>query len=128
MATSAPWKRARRLVLVVLVFLVALAVPHGRVRVPLIWRVVTPRGDAAAPAARADAPMLIAAAPGTVRARRETRPTLDPARFVGKAALAHRVAREIPDVLDQLYCYCECDKHAGHKSLLSCYTDGHAAT
>lgn len=61
-------------------------------------------------------------------ARRETRPTLDPARFVGKAALAHQIAREIPDTLDQLYCYCECDKHVGHKSLLSCYTDGHAAT
>lgn len=61
-------------------------------------------------------------------ARRETRPTLDPALFIGKAALAHRVAREIPDTLDQLYCYCECDRHMGHKSLLSCYTDGHAAT
>ena len=61
-------------------------------------------------------------------ARRETRPTLDPTLFVGKARLAHQVAREIPGVLDQLYCYCECDKHLGHKSLLSCYTDGHAAT
>jgi hypothetical protein len=61
-------------------------------------------------------------------ARRETRPTLDPALFVGKARLAHQVAREIPDTLDRLYCYCECDKHMGHKSLLSCYTDGHAAT
>lgn len=61
-------------------------------------------------------------------ARRETRPTLDPALFVGKARLAHQIAREIPGVLDQLYCYCECDKHMGHKSLLSCYTDGHAAT
>ena len=71
-------------------------------------------------------PSAAAAAPAV--ARRETRPTLDPARFVGKAARAHRVAREIPDVLDQLYCYCECDKHLGHKSLLSCYTDGHAAT
>ena len=68
---------------------------------------------------------------GTVVApvvRRETRPTLDPARFVGRARLAHQVAREIPEILDQLYCYCECDKHVGHKSLLSCYTDGHAAT
>ncbi|OGK86582.1 MAG: hypothetical protein A2W08_06140 [Candidatus Rokubacteria bacterium RBG_16_73_20] len=66
---------------------------------------------------------------GAVRvARRETRPTLDPARFVGKARLAHQVARDIPDVLDQLYCYCECDKTIGHKSLLSCFTDGHAAT
>lgn len=65
---------------------------------------------------------------GSTAARRETRPTLDPAQFVGKAAAAHRVARKIPDVLDQLYCYCGCDKHQGHKSLLSCYTDGHAAT
>ncbi len=69
-----------------------------------------------------------ALSPATAPARRETRPTLDPARFVGRAARAHQVAREIPDVLDQLYCYCECDKHQGHKSLLSCYTDGHAAT
>ena len=61
-------------------------------------------------------------------ARRETRPTLDPALFVGKARVAHAVARDIPDVLDQLYCYCGCDKSAGHKSLLSCYTDNHAAT
>lgn len=69
------------------------------------------------------------AAPGvTSVVQRETRATLDPARFVGKAAVGHQVARDIPDVLDQLYCYCECDKHAGHKSLLSCYTDGHAAT
>jgi hypothetical protein len=61
-------------------------------------------------------------------ARRETRPPIDPARFVGKARTAHQVARDIPDVLDRLYCYCECDKHLGHRSLLSCYTDGHAAT
>lgn len=64
----------------------------------------------------------------TALARRETRSTLDPALFVGKAKLAHQIAREIPGALDQLYCYCECDKHMGHKSLLSCYTDGHAAT
>lgn len=80
------------------------------------------------PAQLAAGPALSAGAAATAPGRRETGPTLDPARFVGKAALAHQVAREIPDVLDQLYCYCECDKHAGHKSLLSCYTDGHAAT
>ena len=80
------------------------------------------------PTKLAAGPALSAGTAAPAPARRETRPTLDPARFVGKAALAHQVAREIPDVLDQLYCYCECDKHAGHKSLLSCYTDGHAAT
>jgi len=60
--------------------------------------------------------------------RRETRPTLSPARFVGQAARAHEIAQEIPDVLDQLSCYCQCERHLGHKSLLSCYTDGHAGT
>jgi len=92
-------------------------------------------GIALAWLARAPAPPRASGGPGLsavkavpAAARRETRPTLDPALFVGKAALAHRVAREIPDTLDQLYCYCECDKHLGHKSLLSCYTDGHAAT
>jgi hypothetical protein len=96
-----------------------LAVIALSVAVALVWRGKAP------PAA----PVISSSpAAGPTVARRETRPTLDPARFVGKAAAAHRVAREIPDVLDQLYCYCGCDKHQGHKSLLSCYTDGHAAT
>ncbi len=64
---------------------------------------------------------------GGVR-RRETRPTLDPARFTGKPAQAFRVAREIPDVIDQIHCYCGCDREAAHVSLLSCYVDGHAVT
>jgi hypothetical protein len=61
-------------------------------------------------------------------ARRETRSTLDPALFSGKVALAYQVAREIPGLLDQLHCYCECDTFMDHTSLLSCYTDYHAAT
>jgi hypothetical protein len=61
-------------------------------------------------------------------ARRETRPPLDPALFTGKAAQAYRVAREMPDVLDQLQCYCACGSEYGHVSLLSCYADGHGAT
>jgi hypothetical protein len=65
---------------------------------------------------------------GSLIAHKEMRPTLSPAMFVGKAARAHEIARRIPGVLDELYCYCECDKHKGHKSLLSCFTDGHAAT
>ena len=89
------------------------------VAVALVWRGEAP------PAAPA---ISSSPAAGPTTGRRESRPTLDPARFVGKAAAAHRVAREIPDVLDQLYCYCACDKHQGHKSLLSCFTDGHAAT
>lgn len=85
-------------------------------------------GGAEAPAGPAISPALSSTPVAQHLARRETRATLDPALFVGKAAAAHKVAREIPEVLDQLYCYCQCDKHMGHKSLLSCYTDGHAAT
>jgi hypothetical protein len=59
--------------------------------------------------------------------RRETKPPLSPSRYVGQTARAYQIAREIPDILDQLYCYCECDKHLGHKSLLSCFTDDHGA-
>ncbi|MBI1894228.1 MAG: hypothetical protein HYS14_08975 [Candidatus Rokubacteria bacterium] len=93
------------------------------VGIGLGWRAWAPSpGVGTSDSGRSPATVL----PATVR--RETRPTLDPALFVGKARLAHQVAREIPGVLDQLYCYCECDKHLGHKSLLSCYTDGHAAT
>ncbi len=88
----------------------------------LTWRAQAP------PQGAPSGPALSAVKAVPAIARRETRPTLDPALFVGKAALAHQVAREIPDTLDQLYCYCECDKHMGHRSLLSCYTDGHAAT
>lgn len=56
----------------------------------------------------------------------ETRATLSPAHFTGPAARAYRVAREIPEVLDSLHCYCECKKNFGHKSLLTCYVDRHA--
>jgi len=57
----------------------------------------------------------------------ETRQTLSPAHFTGRVAKAYRIAREIPEVLDSLYCYCECKKNFGHKSLLTCYVDKHGA-
>jgi hypothetical protein len=37
-----------------------------------------------------------------------------------KVSRAYEHAREIPEVLDGLYCYCACDSY-GHRSLLSCY-------
>ncbi len=53
--------------------------------------------------------------------------TLAPALFVGKAAAAYQVAREIPQTLARIYCYCRCDKTVGHTSLMSCFSDDHAA-
>lgn len=56
----------------------------------------------------------------------ETRATLSPSSFTGPAAIAYQIAQEIPEVLDSLYCYCDCEKHFDHKSLLTCYVDEHA--
>ena len=59
---------------------------------------------------------------------REKRPTLSPQRFTGRIRMAYEIAREIPEVLDRLYCYCRCRENFGHKNLLSCYVDTHAST
>lgn len=56
----------------------------------------------------------------------ENRPTLPPENYTGLTAKAYQAAREIPEVLDSLYCYCDCEKHFDHKSLLTCYVDEHA--
>jgi hypothetical protein len=57
----------------------------------------------------------------------ETKPVVSPALFVGKTAATYRTAQENPDLLDAMYCYCHCSESIGHKSLLSCFTDNHAA-
>jgi len=61
----------------------------------------------------------------------ETRTTLDPNIFADNAMIkkAYQVAKEIPWVLDSIYCYCFCKESPAfkHKSLLSCFVDNHAA-
>lgn len=61
----------------------------------------------------------------------ETRPTLDPGLFaaVPQIAQTYQIAREMPRELDKQFCYCYCSVNPSfrHKSLLTCYTDGHAA-
>ena len=59
---------------------------------------------------------------------REKRPTLPPYKFTGNVRRAYEAARAIPQVLDQLYCYCRCRENFNHKNLLSCYVDTHAST
>ncbi len=58
----------------------------------------------------------------------EDRPVLPPARFTGKVARAYHIAEQYPVLLDSMYCYCNCKKTFGHKSLLSCYVDTHAVS
>jgi len=54
--------------------------------------------------------------------------TLDPGKFTGQVREAYQIARENPDLLAQLHCYCGCDRVNGHKNLLDCYRSVHAAS
>jgi hypothetical protein len=58
---------------------------------------------------------------------RHPRPaTLSPDLFTGKVAETYGIAREAPDLLEQMPCYCGCYVTAGHRNNLDCYTDRHA--
>lgn len=54
---------------------------------------------------------------------------MDPAAFAGydRVRETYRMAAEIPQVLDGLYCYCDCSKHSDHYSLLDCFASDHGA-
>jgi hypothetical protein len=53
--------------------------------------------------------------------------TLDPAQFTGKARAAYQAAKEIPEILVELPCFCGCmeSKELGHKNNLYCFADPH---
>ena len=51
--------------------------------------------------------------------------TLSPELFTGNKRLAYEAAKEIPQTLAQLPCYCHCDKGHNHKSLHSCFESEH---
>ena len=50
--------------------------------------------------------------------------TLDPNIFEGKAKDAYQVAKEIPEILAQIPCFCGC-RAIGHENLLDCFVDEH---
>jgi hypothetical protein len=51
--------------------------------------------------------------------------TLDPQNYSGRARAAYQAAKEIPEVLAQLPCFCGCMDSLGHKSNLYCFADNH---
>lgn len=55
-------------------------------------------------------------------------PTLSPEQFNGKAREAYQAVRMVPQTIAQMPCYCHCDRSIGHKSLHSCFEDGHATS
>jgi hypothetical protein len=53
-----------------------------------------------------------------------------PASFVPRtpgSAEAYAAARMHAATLDGVYCHCDCSKHAGHRSLLTCFEGEHGA-
>lgn len=71
----------------------------------------------------------VSAVDDTSMRKGETRPTLSPAQFSDPfIARMYQAARDIPHVFDSLKCYCFCERDPFyHVSLLSCFTDKHAA-
>ena len=60
--------------------------------------------------------------------RSDASQVLDPARFGEQPQQqSYAVARKIPAVLNQLFCWCGCRKHSGHRSLLECFESDHAS-
>jgi len=41
---------------------------------------------------------------------------------------AYAAARRAAATLDGVYCHCDCSKHAGHRSLLTCFESDHGAS
>ena len=56
--------------------------------------------------------------------RSDASAVLDPARFAdAKVRHAYWVATQIPEVLNQLYCWCGCENRGVHRSNLQCFED-----
>jgi len=55
--------------------------------------------------------------------------TLSPRSFSNpEVALSYQVAKDIPEVLEHISCYCGCYGSSGHRNNLDCFTDNHGET
>lgn len=56
-------------------------------------------------------------------------PLMPPERYGAdtRTSRAYQAAWTIPTVIDALYCYCRCEEHSDHRSLLDCFASDHAA-
>lgn len=55
--------------------------------------------------------------------------TLEPAAFTDpETRQAYQAAKEAPEVLETVACYCGCYSEAAHRNNLDCYKDNHGVT
>lgn len=86
-------------------------------------------------AALALAAVLLLTRRGSAAEHPDPRPGITAERVLGPGAFprtpgapeAYAAARAVPQVLDGTYCHCDCAKHAGHRSLLTCFESDHGA-
>ena len=92
----------------------------------LLLTVVALASVAASPTPKPTAPRTNACTTCT-----ERRPTLPPQKFSTDPTVAegYAIALRYPATLDKLHCFCECAESPmfQHKTLLTCFTDLHAA-
>ncbi|OFW41864.1 MAG: hypothetical protein A3J28_01450 [Acidobacteria bacterium RIFCSPLOWO2_12_FULL_60_22] len=68
--------------------------------------------------------MVLPAQPRTPRPT-----TLNPASFDNpEVKAAYQAAKEAPEALENVACYCGCFGTSGHRNNLDCFTDNHGVT
>ena len=81
------------------------------------------------------AAVVFSARPAAAGAHPDPRPGITAERVLTGAAIpgtpgaaeAYAAARAAASTLDGVYCHCDCSKHAGHRSLLTCFETNHGA-
>jgi hypothetical protein len=80
--------------------------------------------------------LLLMARGASAGRHREPRPgitaaeVLPPSAYAGydRIVRAYEAAQQVPQVLDGLYCHCQCRENFNHRSLLSCFQSEHGAS
>jgi uncharacterized protein with PCYCGC motif len=81
------------------------------------------------------AAVLFSARPAAGGTHPDPRPGITAERVLADAAVprtpgaaeAYAAARAAAATLDGVYCHCDCSKHSGHRSLLTCFESEHGA-
>jgi hypothetical protein len=79
--------------------------------------------------------VLVVARPAAGGTHPDPRPGITADRVLTDAAIPHTpgsaeayaAARAAAGTLDGVYCHCDCSKHSGHRSLLTCFESEHGA-
>ncbi len=87
------------------------------------------KGSTAAPAAQKSAPPPVPHYFHSLAAAKPFPKLIPASDFADKPVVArsYEIAHKIPGVLAQQPCYCHCDEHFNHRSLLDCHASTHTA-